>query len=124
MQCAYAFIENFKIVLCFKFQGSLNGSGASTFGLASDISGSIRLPSLFCGVFGHKPTGGLVSARGHFPYSEQEAEFPYYLQMGPITRFARDMPLLLQIMAGENAAKLKFDEGVNLSKIKVSETRM
>ncbi|XP_075168670.1 fatty-acid amide hydrolase 2-A-like [Haematobia irritans] len=100
-------------------EGSLNGAGATPFGLASDISGSIRLPALFCGVFGHKPTGGLVSPRGHFPYSHDEEDFSYFLQMGPITRFAKDMPLLLHIMAGENASKLKFDEEVQVDKLKI-----
>lgn len=101
------------------FQGTLNGAGASTFGLASDISGSIRLPSLFCGVFGHKPTGGLISVKGHYPYSTKEEDFPYYLQMGPITRFAKDLPLLLQVMAGENAKKLKLTEEIDFQKLKV-----
>lgn len=97
----------------------MNGAGASLFGVVSDISGSIRLPALFCGVFGHKPTGGLVSVRGHFPHSSTDPEFAYFLQCGPISRFARDLPLLLQIMAGQNAEKLKFEEGVNLNDIKV-----
>ncbi|XP_059219852.1 fatty-acid amide hydrolase 2-A [Stomoxys calcitrans] len=100
-------------------EASLNGAGATTFGLASDISGSIRLPALFCGVFGHKPTGGLLSVRGHFPFSVTDKDFPFYLQMGPITRFARDMPILLHIMAGENASKLKFEEEVKLDDLKI-----
>ena len=99
----------------------MNGAGATPFGVASDISGSIRLPALYCGVFGHKPTGSLISVEGHFPYSTKDAEFSHFMQMGPITRFAQDMPLLLQIMAGKNADKLCFEEGVNLDSIKVSE---
>ncbi|KNC31564.1 hypothetical protein FF38_12791 [Lucilia cuprina] len=100
-------------------EGSLNGAGATTFGVASDVSGSIRLPSLFCGVFGHKPTGDLVSVQGHFPYSNTDAQFADFLQMGPITRFAQDLPLLMKIMAGKNAHKLKFEEGVKLDDIKI-----
>lgn len=87
--------------------------------MASDVSGSIRLPALYCGVFGHKPTGGLVSVQGHFPYSNTDVDFANFLQMGPITRFGQDLPLLLQIMAGKNAEKLKFEEGVKLDDIKV-----
>ena len=98
----------------------MNGAGATPFGVASDISGSIRLPALYCGVFGHKPTGSLISVEGHFPYSTKDAKFAHFMQMGPITRFAQDMPLLLKIMAGKNAEKLRFDEGVNLDDIKVS----
>ncbi|KAH8346544.1 hypothetical protein KR084_003075 [Drosophila pseudotakahashii] len=100
-------------------EGSLNGCGATTFGVGSDISGSIRLPALFCGVFGHKPTGGLTSVKGHFPYSLTDKKFPKMLQIGPITRFARDLPLLLEIMAGDNKHKLKMAEPVALKDMKV-----
>ncbi|XP_017103387.2 fatty-acid amide hydrolase 2 [Drosophila bipectinata] len=100
-------------------EAALNAVGATPFGVASDISGSIRLPAMFCGVFGHKPTGGLTSTKGHFPYSLTDPQFPRMLQMGPITRFARDMPILLQIMAGTNAHKLKIDEPVLLKDMKI-----
>ena len=100
-------------------EGALNSSGASVFGLGSDIGGSIRLPAMFSGVFGHKCTGNLVSTQGHFPNSQIDPEFPNYLQLGPMTRFARDMPLLLQIMAGNNVDKLKFSEGVKTKDIQI-----
>ncbi|XP_065372518.1 fatty-acid amide hydrolase 2-A [Calliphora vicina] len=100
-------------------EGSLHGAGASVFGVASDVSGSIRLPALYCGVFGHKPTGGLTSVQGHFPYSNTDEDFANFLQLGPITRFGQDLALLLQVMAGKNAEKLKFEEGVKLDDIKI-----
>ncbi|EDW84914.1 uncharacterized protein Dwil_GK14375 [Drosophila willistoni] len=100
-------------------EAALNGSGASPFGVGSDISGSIRLPSMFCGVFGHKPTGGLTSVKGHFPYSSIDENFNSLLQIGPITRFARDLPLLLEIMAGGNKEKLKMEEPLELKDIKI-----
>lgn len=34
-------------------EGCIVGSGASVFGIGSDIGGSIRIPSFFNGVFGH-----------------------------------------------------------------------
>ncbi|KAL7727706.1 hypothetical protein ACLKA6_008044 [Drosophila palustris] len=100
-------------------EAALNGCGATTFGIGSDISGSIRLPAMFCGVYGHKPTGGLTSVKGHFPYSAIDDKFPNILQVGPITRFARDMPLLLEIMAGDNKHKLNMSEQVALKDIKI-----
>ncbi|KAM8705024.1 hypothetical protein ACLKA7_009478 [Drosophila subpalustris] len=99
-------------------EGALNGAGASLFGIGSDIAGSIRIPSLFCGVFGHKPTGGVVTVAGHFPYSSDE-EFQEYLVLGPITRFATDLTPLLEIMAGEFADQLRLHEPVELRHINV-----
>lgn len=34
------------------------GAGASVIGIGSDLAGSIRLPALFNGIYGHKPTAG------------------------------------------------------------------
>lgn len=88
--------------------------------MGSDIAGSIRLPAFFCGVFGHKPTGGLVNIEGHFPNNPSDKDFSKMLQIGPITRFARDLPLLLQVMSGSNADKLKYNEVKDIKNIKVS----
>jgi fatty acid amide hydrolase 2 len=51
-------------------EGALIGSAASPFGVGSDIGGSIRMPAFFNGVFGHKPSGGLVPNTGQFPCTE------------------------------------------------------
>lgn len=99
-------------------EGALNGSGASLFGVGSDIAGSIRFPSLFCGVFGHKPTGGLTSIQGHFPDCA-DTDCLEYLQLGPITRFGRDLSLLMEVMAGKNAEKLDLRTPVETKDIKV-----
>lgn len=99
-------------------EGALNGAGASLFGVASDIAGSIRFPSLFNGVFGHKPTGGITSIEGHFPDSKDKV-CREYLQLGPITRFGRDLGLLMQIMAGKNAEKLDLLTPVETKDIKI-----
>jgi len=51
-------------------EGAIVSAGGSPFGLASDIGGSIRVPAFFNGVFGHKPTGGLVPNSGQFPLAD------------------------------------------------------
>lgn len=42
-------------------EGALLGSGASLLGIGSDIAGSLRMPAMFNGVWGHKPSPHLVS---------------------------------------------------------------
>ena len=79
--------------------GSSGGAGAAVAaGLAplavgTDGGGSIRIPGSFCGVFGLKPTYGVIpvypaSATGTLSHA------------GPMTRTVRDAALMLQVMAG------------------------
>ena len=83
-------------------EGAAVGSGGSPFGIASDIGGSIRIPALFCGVFGHKPSAGLVPNTGMYPPSS--AENGRLLGVGPITRRAEDLIAVLRIIAGPDGA--------------------
>ncbi|MFE6611325.1 amidase [Amycolatopsis sp. NPDC057786] len=87
--------------------GSSGGSAAalaSGFGalsIGSDLAGSLRTPAHFCGVYAHKPTLGLAAVRGMVPPSEPAfpAE-PDLAVVGPMARTARDLALLLDVMAG------------------------
>ena len=83
-------------------EGAIVGAGGAPFGLGSDIGGSIRMPAFFNGVFGHKPTGGLVSNEGQFPAPAEAAMS--YLTTGPLARRAEDLAPLLRILAGAEAA--------------------
>ncbi len=79
-------------------EGAIIGSGASPFGLGSDVGGSIRMPAFFNGVFGHKPSGGRVPATGQYPTAQGRAL--HYLTTGPLARKAEDLWPLLQILEG------------------------
>jgi len=79
-------------------EGAVIGAGGSPFGLGSDIGGSIRGPAFFNGVFGHKPTGGLVPNTGQWPVSDGEAA--RYVTTGPLARRAEDLWPLVKILAG------------------------
>ena len=79
-------------------EGGIVGAGASPFGLAADIGGSIRMPAFFNGVFGHKPTGGLAPSTGQFPSAHGDAR--RLLTTGPIARRAEDLWPLLRLVAG------------------------
>ena len=72
-------------------------SGMSALEMGSDIAGSIRNPAHYCGVFGHKPTWGLVPVRGHAPPGAL-AE-PDIAVVGPLARSAADLDLALDVVA-------------------------
>lgn len=74
-------------------------AGLTAFELGSDIGGSIRIPSHFCGVFGHKPSYGLVPLRGHIPPPPGMLHQPELGVAGPIARSAEDLDLLLGVLA-------------------------
>ncbi|XP_063695622.1 fatty-acid amide hydrolase 2-B-like [Culicoides brevitarsis] len=99
-------------------EAALIGAGASLFGPGSDIGGSIRIPALFTGIFGHKPTSSVISIDGHFPYCK-DPHFQNYLAVGPMCRYAKDLYPLVQIMSGENAKKLRLDEPILTKDIKI-----
>src|SRR5579859_1404395 len=84
--------------------GSSGGSAAAlAAGLTgieagSDIGASIRNPAHYCGVFGHKPTYGIVPPRGQaLPGSYAPSDISV---VGPMARSAEDLALALDIMAG------------------------
>jgi fatty acid amide hydrolase 2 len=79
-------------------EGALVGAGASPVGLGADVGGSIRMPAFFNGVFGHKPTPGLVPNAGQFPNADAGAQG--LLGTGPIVRRARDLMPVLRVLAG------------------------
>lgn len=79
-------------------EAAIVAAGGAPFGLGSDVGGSIRIPAFFNGVFGHKPTSGLVPNFGQYP--ETEGEALGYLTTGPFARRAEDLYPLLQLLAG------------------------
>ena len=73
-------------------------SGMSGLEIGSDIGGSIRNPAHFCGVFGHKPTWGLLPPRGHaVPGILAQSDLSV---IGPLARSAADLELSVQVTAG------------------------
>ena len=80
--------------------GSSSGPGAAVAAgfvpaaIGTDTGGSIRGPAAFCGIAGLKPTYGRVSRRGVFPNTFTMDH------IGPMTRSAEDIALMLQVIAG------------------------
>jgi len=79
-------------------------SGLSFLSLGSDIGGSIRVPSNFCGLFGHKPTINVVPLRGHIPGSVHTPLLPV---AGPLARSAEDLKLALEVMGGPDVEEAR-----------------
>ncbi|KAE8279205.1 Fatty-acid amide hydrolase 2-A [Larimichthys crocea] len=87
-----------------------------SFGIGSDIAGSIRMPAFFNGIFGHKTSTGIVSSEGEFPPCSGRHE--EYESVGPMCRYAEDLLPMLKIMAGPSAQKLSLDTKVDLKKLR------
>lgn len=123
-------------------EAALLGSGASLIGLSSDIAGSARLPAMFSGIFGHKPTPYAVSYKGHIPNCT-DTNFGDYFTIGklderepvtvilirtilfcfcfdisaPMARYASDLPLLLNCIRDPSGTKLTPEKEVAISDI-------
>lgn len=83
--------------------GSSGGSavalaaGMSALEIGSDIGASIRNPAHYCGVYGHKPTYGIVPMRGQFlPGIVSPSDISV---AGPMARSARDLTAMLKVLA-------------------------
>jgi len=80
--------------------GSATALAAGLTGLeaGSDIGSSIRNPAHFCGVYGHKPTWGIVPRSGQaLPWQTAAVDIDV---VGPLARSADDLALALSVMAG------------------------
>jgi amidase len=79
------------------------GLGALTMG--SDLSGSLRVPAHFCGVYAHKPSLNLISTEGLQPGPWDGSPGPPMdlAVAGPMARDARDLALALGVLAGPDA---------------------
>lgn len=75
-------------------------TGMSSFEIGTDIGGSIRVPSSFCGVWGHKPSFGLVPSLGYLDHELGGTIEADVNVIGPIARSVDDLELLLDIVAG------------------------
>jgi Asp-tRNA(Asn)/Glu-tRNA(Gln) amidotransferase A subunit family amidase len=84
--------------------GSSGGAGASVaygatpLALGTDGGGSIRIPSAFCGVPGHKPSFGLIPKLPGF------RGWPSLSVDGPLAASVRDLALAVRVMAGAHPA--------------------
>jgi fatty acid amide hydrolase 2 len=105
-------------------EGAAIGAGIVPAGVGSDVGGSIRIPAAWNGVFGHKPSLGLVPLTGAYP--EAVGETGRLLVNGPLVRRAEDLMPLLRVLAGpdgvcERAVPMELGdpESVDLAGLRV-----
>ncbi len=79
-------------------EGAAIAAGMSPLGMGSDVGGSVRSPSHFCGIAGIKATSGLVPSTGHYPSAD--GIFDRLWQIGPMARYVEDLVLSLPVIAG------------------------
>ncbi len=82
--------------------GSSSGAGVAVslgevdMAMGGDQGGSIRMPASFCGIYGLKPTWGLVPYTGIMPIEI------FVDHTGPMTATVEDNALLLEVVAGDD----------------------
>lgn len=70
-------------------------AGLSPLGIGSDVGGSIRMPSHYCGVVGLKASHGRFPLTGHWP-----EVLLRFMHTGPMARTVRDVALATRVLAG------------------------
>lgn len=89
-------------------EAALISSASSVFGLGSDVAGSCRLPPLYCGIFGFKPTLRTVGVENFFPLPEGDPRVHDFNNIGIMARHCKDMRQIFKIISN-NLKDLKLN---------------
>jgi fatty acid amide hydrolase 2 len=78
-------------------EAAIIAAGGSPMGIGADIGGSIRNPCFFNGIYGHKPSAGLLPSTGHWPPAEgQRGRF---CVSGPMARSVADLEAMMEVFS-------------------------
>ncbi|MHB8644164.1 MAG: amidase family protein, partial [Thermomicrobiales bacterium] len=75
-------------------------AGMTPLEFGSDIGGSVRLPAVYCGVFGHKSSETALPKVGMSPRRTRPNAARVLAVMGPLARSAQDLALAVDVVAG------------------------
>lgn len=74
-------------------------AGFTPLEFGSDLAGSIRIPAHYCGVYGHKPTYGVIPMRGHVPGPPGTLSEAPMVVAGPMAQSANDLTTLFNVLS-------------------------
>jgi amidase len=105
-------------------------TGMTPLEIGSDLAGSIRIPSHFCGVYGLKTTEHRVSMHGHIPDLPGEPRSHRHMwSIGPMARNVADLALAYHIISGPDGhdpdvppVPLIDKEGVRIDSLRIAWT--
>ncbi|MFW6052468.1 MAG: amidase [Desulfosalsimonas sp.] len=85
-------------------------AGLCTLEIGSDIGGSIRTPAHFCGIYGHKPSYGIVPQKGHIPpppgiFTGEHTTCIDIMVVGPLARSIDDISLAMDLLVAPEPAE-------------------
>ena len=103
-------------------EGALVASAGSVIGIGTDAGGSVRMPAYCNGLFGHKSSAEIISCEKTWPLPQGPAS--YMVTAGPICRYAEDVPVVVDILAGNSPSDVtSFThrvQSVDVSSLKVT----
>jgi amidase len=76
--------------------------GFTSFEVGTDIGGSVRLPASFCGIYGHKPSFGVVSTFGYLDNPVFHRTVADVNVFGPLARSIDDLRTVFDLLAAPN----------------------
>lgn len=84
-------------------------AGLCALEIGSDIGGSIRTPAHFCGIYGHKPSYGIVPQKGHIPpppgiFTGAHGTSIDIMVVGPLARSIEDISLAMELLVAPEPA--------------------
>ncbi len=96
-------------------------TGMTAFEIGTDIGGSIRFPAAFCGVFGHKPSFGIVPSTGYLDHADGGTTEADVNVVGPIARSGEDLELLLPLLLKDTSPwEVRLPEPTDVAAMRVA----
>ncbi|XP_065338965.1 fatty-acid amide hydrolase 2-A-like [Cloeon dipterum] len=98
-------------------ESSLISACGSPLGIGTDVGGSVRMPAYFCGIFGHKPTSGMINLQGLTRKAAEHTEMSLTVP-GPICKHAEDLLPTMKVLMQGSKVELDLTTKVDVAKLR------